>query len=616
MNDVIFIAEIGNNHNGCMERAKRLVHLVKETGCQIAKFQLRDFSTLYRGDRNSVEDLGVEYTKDLLKKYELPFEAHIELSSFCKSLDIEYMCTPWDLKSVDLLESLNVERYKVASADFDNITLIERLIQTGKPLIFSTGMATTSEIKDRINYLNPRCQNYSLLHCNSTYPAPFEDIELNFIKTLKGLTKNVGYSGHERGIAVSLGAIALGSTIIERHITENKNLEGPDHQASLLPHEFSKLIEMSKELKTSLGKNKITDRKLSQGAILNKEVLGKSIVADRKIEKGEILTIEAVSIKSPGQGLSPSMLPQIIGKKVFKTIAKDQFITLNNFNENNTVQNKFVFTSPNWGIPVRPHDVLMLDKIFNAPVYEFHVSYKDLDRNLPDEDWTCLYGKKILVHAPELFEESKLLNLCDTINIEKHIKNINKVCSFCRLIQNKIGTDQTIIIITNIGGFSTHEFKSEKEKTELYKLVKNNLKLIDETGCEITIQNMAPFPWHFGGQRYQNIFAYPDEILSFCKETGRRITLDTAHLSMHCMYQNEDFVKSIEKLSEITAHWHMSDAEGTNGEGVQMGQGDVNFKAVMSNVKESQTFIVETWQGHKDNGNGFAVDLKYLEESK
>ena len=222
MNDVTFIAEIGNNHNGCMERAKRLVHLVKETGCQIAKFQLRDFSTLYRGDGNSVEDLGVEYTKDLLKKYELPFEAHIELSSFCKSLDIEYMCTPWDLKSVDLLESLNVERYKVASADFDNLPLIERLIQTGKPLIFSTGMATTSEIKERINYLKPRCQNYSLLHCNSTYPAPFEDIELNFIKTLKGLTKNVGYSGHERGIAVSLGAVALGSTIIERHITENK----------------------------------------------------------------------------------------------------------------------------------------------------------------------------------------------------------------------------------------------------------------------------------------------------------------------------------------------------------------------------------------------------------
>ena len=613
MNEILFIAEIGNNHNGSLKRAKRLINLAKKAGCQVAKFQLRDFNSLYRGKGNSVEDLGVEYTKDLLQKYELPFEGHIELSKACEALGLEYMCTPWDLKSVDLLETLNVKRYKVASADFDNLLLIDRLIQTGKPLIFSTGMARTSEIKERIKYLDTKAIDYTLLHCNSTYPAPFEDIELNFITTLRKMTKSVGYSGHERGVAVSLGAIALGATIIERHITEDKDLEGPDHQASLLPIEFSNLIKMSKEIQVSLGDEIIDDRKLSQGTILNKEILGKSIVAARAIAKGEILTSECISIKSPGQGLPPSKLSKILGKEVNKSIALDEFILLKHFNKPKKIQTGFIFPEPNWGIPVRPHDVLKLNEIFDAPVYEFHISYKDLTRSLPDEDWGILSNKKILVHAPELFADSKLLDLSDLGNIHAHIKNLNSVCDFCRLIQQKIGTKQTILIIANIGGFSTHGFKSEHEKSILYNSIKNNLKLIDESDCEITLQNMAPFPWHFGGQRYQNIFAYPDEILRFCEETGRRITLDTAHLSMHCSFRDEDFLNSLKKLIQVTAHWHMSDAVGTNGEGVQMGVGDVDFNTVIDNVNCNQTFIVETWQGHKNDGEGFELDLKYLE---
>ena len=303
-------------------------------------------------------------------------------------------------------------------------------------------------------------------------------------------------------------------------------------------------------------------------------------------------------------------------KRFLNNIRKDSFISHEFFEGFEVRSNNFSFLNNNWGIPVRPHDILKLNETFKAPIYEFHISYKDLDRKLPDEDWTRLKDKKILVHAPELFAESRLLDLCDNKNIKIHINNINKVCEFCRTLQKKIGTKQNIIIIANIGGFSTHEFKSESEKIILYQSIKNNLELIDERGCEITIQNMAPFPWHFGGQRYQNIFAYPDEILQFAKKTGRRITLDTAHLSMHCVYRNEDFLNSIKKLNPIIAHWHMSDAKGTNGEGVQMGEGDVNFKAVMSNIQKEQTFIVETWQGHKNGGNGFLIDLKYLEKSQ
>ena len=159
----LFIAEIGNNHNGDLERAKRLISQAKEIGCDIAKFQIRDFPSLYRGNTNSVEDLGVEYTKDILKKYELKTAQHFELARCCSDIGIEYMCTPWDLKSVDVLEEIGVKRYKVASADFDNLLLIERLKQTGKPLIFSTGMATSAEIETQVSRFEEMA--LSILYC-------------------------------------------------------------------------------------------------------------------------------------------------------------------------------------------------------------------------------------------------------------------------------------------------------------------------------------------------------------------------------------------------------------------------------------------------------------------
>ena len=611
MNKTLFIAEIGNNHNGDIKRAKRLILAAKEAGAQIAKFQIRDFNTLYRGGAGTVEDLGVEYTKDLLLKYELPKEDHVNLSAFCIDIGMEYMCTPWDHESINFLERLNVKRYKVSSADFDNIPLIESLIKTKKQLILSTGMASFEEIRERVQWLKKKRSDFIILHCNSTYPAPFEDIQLEFMNTLRELTSNVGYSGHERGISVSLAAIALGAKVIERHLTEDKLLEGPDHQASLLPEEFSNLIKMSAEIEKAMGEKNIKIRKISQGALLNKENLGKSIVAAYDILPGTIIKKEHLSIKSPGQGMPATKVKDIIGKQTKKHITKDDFIFTSHFEEISEIE-KFSFKHDNWGIPVRPHDVITFALKFQAPVYEFHISYKDLERDLPEADWSLLSKCKILVHAPELFENSLLLNLCDEKNKSIHINNLNKVCEFSRKLSKKIGVDQNIQIIANIGGYSTHSFKSSNEKYYLYQLVAENLKSIEEDGCEIIIQNMAPFPWHFGGQRYQNIFAYADEIVDFCVSNNRRIALDTAHLSMHCKFRQENFIESVNKLKVVTAHWHMSDAEDINGEGVAMGNGDVNFNKIMGILDQDQSFIVETWQGHKNFGEGFYRDLKYL----
>ena len=179
----LFIAEIGNNHNGCLDRAIALVDVVKECNLQIAKFQMRNMDQLYR-DRD-VEDLGVEYTKDLLGKFNLSFAQHKKISNYCKSIGVEYMCTPWDLLSIDQMEEIGVKKYKVASADFNNIMLLQKLVKTRKPLYLSTGMSKVDEIIGITKFLNNKKTDFTLLHCNSTYPAPFFDIELNFLKKLK-----------------------------------------------------------------------------------------------------------------------------------------------------------------------------------------------------------------------------------------------------------------------------------------------------------------------------------------------------------------------------------------------------------------------------------------------
>ena len=238
------IAEIGNNHNGSFDRAKKMIDLAIEMGVDCVKFQMRHLDQVYRQKSltKSGEDLGTEYIIDLLDRFELSVGEHRALSNYCKEKGILYMCTPWDLKSIEVLESFDVKAYKVASADLTNLPLLDQLAKTNKPLILSTGMSKVEEVEKVKEFLEKRNVDFIFLHCNSTYPAPFHDINLNWIKSLRKIHSYIGYSGHERGISVSLAAVTLGCTVLERHFTLDRNMEGPDHAASLEFKEFKSLI--------------------------------------------------------------------------------------------------------------------------------------------------------------------------------------------------------------------------------------------------------------------------------------------------------------------------------------------------------------------------------------
>lgn len=310
------IAEVGNNHNGSVELAKQLVDASIESGADCVKFQLRNREALYRrkADGSRAEDLGVEYIQDLLDKVELSVDEHLQIRRYCAEKGISYICTPWDEPSVEVLADFDVPALKIASADLCNPYLIAKAAQLGKPLILSTGMSLEHEIVRAIEQLNGLGVPFALLHCNSTYPAPETDIQLGYLARLRELHGLIGYSGHERGTAISIAAVALGAKLIERHITLDRGMEGPDHLASLEPEEFRQLVEGIRQVEKALPWTG-PGRHASQGELLNRENLGKSVIAARAIEPGEVFEQSMLRVASPGQGLPPYRLTDLLGKR-------------------------------------------------------------------------------------------------------------------------------------------------------------------------------------------------------------------------------------------------------------------------------------------------------------
>ncbi len=354
------IAEIGNNHQGDVQTAFELIKSTKESGADCAKFQMRTMSSLYRKTTKS-NDLGAEYTLDLLSRFQLSDEELYKCFDYCRELEMLPLCTPWDIASLDKLENYGMQAYKVASADFTNYELLDALAQTGKPLIISSGMSTELECIQTVDFLHKKTSNFILLHCNSTYPTPFKDVNLKYLKTLRKISRSpVGYSGHERGIAVAIAAAAQGAVVIEKHFTFDKNQEGNDHRVSLLPCEFKQMAQGIKEVSVSLGTN--VERTLTQGELINRENLAKSIIAKRHISSGEIFKEDMFVFRSPGQGLQPNRLFELIGKQAQREIEEGDFLFQSDIEEKKAAFNQFDFDRP-FGVPVRYGDYLEMKSI-------------------------------------------------------------------------------------------------------------------------------------------------------------------------------------------------------------------------------------------------------------
>ncbi len=253
---VYFVAEIGLNHNGNPELARRLIDLAAKCGADAVKFQKRNLKEVYRPE--VLADLGqqdkeLQYVVGWLQQVELSEEVFADLTAYAQRRGVEFLCSPWDRTSLDLLERLGLAAYKMASADMTNFPLLEYVARAGKPMIISTGMSDWREIERTVTLLRELGADFALLHCQSTYPAAFKDVNLRAMLALERFGVPVGYSGHERGIAVSTSAAALGACIIERHVTLDRTMQGPDHASSLEPQGLEKQVRDIRVIEESMG---------------------------------------------------------------------------------------------------------------------------------------------------------------------------------------------------------------------------------------------------------------------------------------------------------------------------------------------------------------------------
>jgi N,N'-diacetyllegionaminate synthase len=327
---VFIIAEAGVNHNGSLELAYKLVDAAKEANADCVKFQ-----TYITENDTAVNCEKAEYQKteqqesqyELLKKLELSFDDFRKIQEYCKKKGIMFLSTPFDIESLKFLEEIHMPIWKIASSEVENFQLLREMAKTHKPIILSTGMCTIEEISNAVDVLKKYgAGEIKILHCNTQYPTPMEDVNLKAMYELKSMFQcDIGYSDHTQGIEVPIAAVAMGATIIEKHFTLDRNMEGPDHVASLNPLELKEMVQAIRNVEKAIGTGKKVPSNSEKG---NRIAARKSIFARCEIKKGQKFTEENIIAKRPGGGVNPMRWEEVIGTCAVRNFKRDEMIEL------------------------------------------------------------------------------------------------------------------------------------------------------------------------------------------------------------------------------------------------------------------------------------------------
>ncbi len=582
------------------------------------KFQLRDMAALYRGGTGSAgEDLGPQYTLDLLSRFNLPAEQLFEVFDHCRDVDVDIMCTPWDEPSVDALVGYGIPALKIASADLTNHALLTHAASSGTPLVVSTGMSTETEIRESVAVLRASGTAYALLHCQSTYPAPFKDVNLRYLTRLAELGDcPVGYSGHERGFHVPVAAVALGASIVEKHFTVDRGMEGNDHKVSLLPDEFAEMVVRIREVEEALGS--AAPRAVSTGEMMNRVNLAKSLVAARDLEPGDVIDRAAVDIKSPGRGLQPNALDRLVGRTANRGLRAGDFFYATDLSDAVSKGRDYVFRRP-WGLPVRYHDVETLTADCTPDFLEFHFSYKDLEIDpatvLPDRlpmGYAC--------HAPDLFAGDFILNLAseDDAHWERSITELQRVIDLTRSLRPFFTTDVDPVVISSVGGFTTDRHVPLDELPDMYARVAAGARPGRRLRGAPVVPDAAAVPLvHGRPAATATCSSAPPTPPSSRRATAAGSASTSRTPSSPPPSSGSRSREAVELLAPHSDHLHLVDAVGVDGEGVQVGDGEIDWPVLarqLDLLAPGVGFIPEIWQGHVNNGEGFWLALERLEQ--
>lgn len=341
MQKVFIVAEIGCNHNGDPSLARKMVDVAKECGVDAVKFQTFKADKLIskyapKAEYQKITTGTADSQLEMTRKLELPYDEFVKLEAYARSLGLEVFSTPFDFESIDFLASQQQKVWKIPSGELTNLPYLEKIARLpieGKTIVISTGMATIEETKASLKVLEDNGmakKDITILHCNTEYPTPYEDVNLNVFHQLKQefAEYSLGFSDHSVGYFAGLAAVPYGITFIEKHFTLDKNFEGPDHKASVTPDELKLLCEGIRAVEKSLGSS---EKLVTNSEVKNKIVARKSIIAARTIKKGEIFTTENITTKRPGNGISPMFWYDVLGKAAEQDFEEDQLIADSRF---------------------------------------------------------------------------------------------------------------------------------------------------------------------------------------------------------------------------------------------------------------------------------------------
>ena len=331
-NKVFIIAEAGVNHNGSIDLAKKMIEVAVDSGADAVKFQTFKAESLVSKNaqkanyqKETTDESESQF--DMIKRLELDLEAHKELITYCQEKDIMFLSTSFDHDSIDMLDSLGLQIFKIPSGEITNLPYLRHVGSLDKKVILSTGMSNLREVNSALNILikdGTFKENITVLHANTQYPTPMEDVNLNAMLTMqKEFGIAVGYSDHTLGIEVDIAAVAMGASCVEKHFTLDKTMEGPDHKASLEPNELKAMVGAIRNIEKALGS---CEKKVSSSESDNINIVRKSIVASQMIKKGDLLTDKNITTKRPGNGINPMKWDNIIGSIAAKDYEMDDLI--------------------------------------------------------------------------------------------------------------------------------------------------------------------------------------------------------------------------------------------------------------------------------------------------
>lgn len=326
----IIIAEAGVNHNGNLNLAKKMIGIAKDCGADIVKFQTGNAEKIIaknapKAEYQKVTTGSSESQLEMVKKLSLPLESFAELKEYCDKKNIEFLSTPFDLESIDVLNEIGMKRWKIPSGEVNNLPYLLKIAETKKPVIMSTGMCDIEEIESAVKILKEHgTEDLSLLHCTTEYPAPINEVNLKAIDTMrKRFNLNVGYSDHTQGIEIPIAAVARGVDIIEKHFTISRDMEGPDHRASIEPDELKAMVSAIRNVELAIGDG---EKRVTFSEQKNRVAARKSIVAKTNIKKGDVFSEANITTKRPATGISPMRWYEVIGLTAERDYEEDEFI--------------------------------------------------------------------------------------------------------------------------------------------------------------------------------------------------------------------------------------------------------------------------------------------------